>query len=300
MKRPLVLSLVPMLFAAAPALAHDGAHDGGPGWTLDLWVTAPLLLTALLYGAGFFRLWKRSVQGRPSLKRGGALFAAGWWTLAAAVVSPLHAAGERSFTMHMIEHEVIMLVAALLLVAARPGPVLLWAFPVRARQALAGLGRAGWAVSLWRALTNPVAATALQGLAMWVWHVPSLFDRALASEGWHIAQHLSFLVTALLFWWAMAHGRGGRYSYGTSALCLFVTSLIGGALGALMSFSTSPWYRGYAALGMTPIGLTPVEDQQLAGLLMWIPGGLVHAGAALFFLYKWLKASEARHAVPAE
>lgn len=293
---PALLALV----MAAPAMAHDGSNHGRAEWTFDLWVTAPLLLTALLYGIGLSRLLRRSGQGRSSLRRDAAYFAAGWLTLAAAVVSPLHAAGERSFTMHMIEHEIIMLVAALLLVIARPGPVLLWAFPAAARQALAGVGRSRWTVAPWRALTHPVAATALQALAMWLWHVPALFDRALASEGWHIAQHLSFLVTALLFWWAMAHGRGGRHGHGVAALCLFVTSLIGGALGALMSFSASPWYEGYAALGLTPSGLTPVEDQQLAGLLMWIPGGLVHAGAALFFLYKWLQASEARHAVPAE
>jgi putative membrane protein len=297
MKRtPLLLALL----AAVPADAHDGPHQDGLGWTLDPSVTVPLLLTLILYVLGFARLWARSAQGRSALRRSAAFFVSGWATLATAIVSPLHEAGERSFTMHMIEHEIIMLAAALLLVLSRPGPVLLWAFPAGARQAMAGLGRAGWATSLWRSLTNPIVATALQAAAMWLWHMPSLFDRALAHEGWHVAQHLSFLVTALIFWWAMAHGRAGRHGFGVSAICLFVTSMIGGALGALMTFSASPWYKGYAAMGMTPIGLSPVEDQQLAGLLMWIPGGLVHAGAALFFLYKWLKASEGHYALPAQ
>ena len=74
-----------------------------------------------------------------------------------------------------------------------------------------------------------------------------------------------------------------------SAACLFVTSLVGGALGALMSFSSSPWYADYAAMGMSGIGLDPVADQQLAGLVMWIPGGLVHGIAALALFYRWLK-----------
>jgi putative membrane protein len=82
-----------------------------------------------------------------------------------------------------------------------------------------------------------------------------------------------------------------------SAACLFVTSLVGGALGALMSFSQSPWYPDYAAMGMTGIGLDPVDDQRLAGLIMWIPGGLVHGIAALVMFYKWLKAAEGAHAV---
>ncbi|HEV2747064.1 MAG TPA: cytochrome c oxidase assembly protein [Allosphingosinicella sp.] len=261
-------------------------------------MTGPLALTALLFLVGFARLWRRSDLGRSALKRSFWLFAAGWTTLAAAVVTPLHEAGERSFTMHMIEHELIMLVAALLLVASRPGAAMLWALPADWRRALGSVGN-DLLRKPWRWLTDPVVATAIQAAVMWLWHMPALFDRALAAEGWHIAQHLSFLVSALLFWWAMSYGRSGRHGYGLSAICLFITSLVGGALGALMAFSESPWYAGYAAIGMTPIGLTPAEDQQLAGLLMWIPGGLVHAGAALFFLYRWLKASEGRHAATA-
>ncbi|HEX8669051.1 MAG TPA: cytochrome c oxidase assembly protein [Allosphingosinicella sp.] len=284
-----------LFFVPAPALAHEGLQAG---WTLDLWVTGPLTLSAVLYTIGFARLWTRSSHGRDSLRRSGLLFAAGWLVLAAAVVSPLHEAGERSFTMHMIEHEILMLPAALLLMASRPGAAMLWGLPTRARAALARIASSG--KGLWRFLTDPVIATGLQIVALWGWHVPALFDRALESDGWHIAQHLSFLATALLFWWAMAHGRAGRGGYGTSAMCLFLTSLVGGALGALMAFSASPWYARYAAMGMTPAGLSPAEDQQLAGLVMWIPGGLFHGAAALFFLYKWLKASEVGHAVAAE
>jgi putative membrane protein len=291
MKRLLLLAaLIP-----APAWAHDG---GRAGWTLDPWVTAPLLLSALLYAFGFQRLWSRAAQGRNALRRSGLLFAAGWFTLAAAVVSPLHEAGETSFTMHMIEHEIIMLPAALMLVASRPGAAMLWALPAAARTALGGAAHGGR--GLWRSLTDPVVVTILQLVAMWAWHAPALFDRALESQSWHIAQHLSFLVTALLFWWAMLHGRSGRHGYGTVAMCLFLTSLAGGALGALMAFSESPWYAGYAALGLTPAGLTPAQDQQLAGLLMWLPGGAFHGAAALLFLYKWLRASEVGHALAAE
>ncbi|MDB5816511.1 MAG: hypothetical protein JWQ11_151, partial [Rhizobacter sp.] len=96
---------------------------------------------------------------------------------------------------------------------------------------------------------------------------------------------LSFLVSALLFWTAMLHRTAGHSmssaTRGVAALCLFATSIVSGALGALMAISQSPWYDGYARLGMTPFGLTPAEDQQVAGLLMWIPGGLVHALVAL-------------------
>ena len=288
MKRLLAL----FLLLPAPALAHAGEEHGG--WTLDPWITGPLALSALVYAVGASRLWSRSEQGRGALRRQALLFSAGWLILAGAVVSPLHEGGQSSFTLHMIEHELIMLPAALLLVASRPGAAMLWGLPERLRSGAGRAARAG--KPLWRVLTDPVVATMVQLAVMFAWHAPALFDGALEHESWHVAQHLSFLVSALLFWWAMAHGRNGRFGYGAAAICLFLTSLAGGALGALMAFSSSPWYAGYAALGVTPTGLSPVEDQQLAGLLMWIPGGIFHAAAALFLLWKWMKSSEVGHA----
>ncbi|MEA3008944.1 MAG: putative rane protein [Sphingomonadales bacterium] len=290
------LALLPLL-AASPALAH-GAESGPIGWTLAPQVAIPLFLTALLYGIGAWRLRRRSRLGRGERAKGATLFASGWLVLALALTSPLHEGGEQSFTLHMIEHELVMLAAAWLLAASRPLPVFLWALPHEMRGRVGALGTASWLSAPWRFLTDPVVATIVQALMLVAWHMPALFDRALGSEAWHVGQHLCFLGSALLFWWAMANGRGT--GYGLAALCLFATSLVGGMLGALMSVSASPWYRGYAAMAMTPLGLDPAEDQHLAGLLMWIPGGLVHAGAALFFLYKWLKASEVSHAVAAE
>jgi cytochrome c oxidase assembly factor CtaG len=286
--RIVAAALVAML--ASPAFAHGG-HDHGLGWTLDPLLIGPLALALLIYCAGWLRLSRRATA-RP---KGAALFLAGWAVLALALISPLHAAGERSFTMHMIEHELIMLVATLLLASSSSGGVMAWGLPRPLRVSLGGSWKSPLQ-SLWRRLTEPVTATAIQAAGMWVWHAPILFDRALESSGWHIAQHASFFVSSLLFWWAMIHPRGGRNGYGLSAACLFATSLIGGALGALMSLSSSPWYADYAAMGMSGIGLDPVDDQRLAGLIMWIPGGLVHGIAALALFYKWLKASEGGHA----
>ena len=286
--RPLVAFLLAAL--AAPAFAHGG-HDHGVGWTLDPWLIVPLGLALLIYCAGWLRLSSRAATPvRP------ARFLGGWTVLTLSLVSPLHEAGEQSFTMHMIEHELIMLVATLLLASSNAGGVLAWGLPQPLRTILGG----GWKSplqALWRRLTEPVTATAIQAVVMWAWHAPILFDRALESFAWHVFQHACFFVSSLLFWWAMLHPRGRGAGYGVSAACLFVTSLIGGALGALMSFSSSPWYSDYAAMGMTGIGLDPTADQQLAGLVMWIPGGLVHGVAALVFFYRWLKSAEEAHAV---
>jgi cytochrome c oxidase assembly factor CtaG len=273
------LAALVLLGAASPALAH-ARHAHGIGWTFDLSITVPLLLAAVIYAVGFARLRARARRGRVDMTLRAWAYAAGWLILAGALVSPLHEAGERSFTMHMIEHELLMLPAALLLVAARPGPVLLWGLRPPLRRLAASASR--W--PLWNRLTEPVTATAIQALAIWLWHMPGPFDLALRSEGWHVVQHLSFMIGALLFWWAMLH----RASATLAAICLFATSMIGGALGALMALSNSPWYAAYTAMGMTPFGLTPEQDQQLAGLIMWIPGGLFHLGAALLFLARWL------------
>jgi putative membrane protein len=274
---------------ASQAIAHGGAHSANVGWTLDPWVTIPLALLLLMFVVGRERL-----AGRSSLpRRSPWLFLGGWAVLTFALVSPLHEAGERSFTLHMIEHELIMLVATFLLAASRSGGVLAWGLPQPARQLLGGSRKAPLAV-LWRQLTDPITATIIQAVVMWAWHAPALFDRALDSRGWHIAQHLSFTIASLLFWSAMLNPRRGGYLL--SAACLFLTSLIEGALGALMALSQSPWYSAYAAMGMSGIGLDPTTDQQLAGLVMWIPGGLVHGAAALWLLYRWLS-SEDGHAV---
>lgn len=250
----------------------------------------PLGAALLLYLLGWRRLSQRASQPvRPTL------FLSGWLVLTLTLTSPLHEAGERSFTFHMIEHELIMLVATLLLAASGAGGILAWGLPRRLRLALGGSWKAPLQ-GLWRRFTQPIVATLMQGIALWAWHAPPLFDRALESFGWHIAQHGCFFVASLIFWWAMLHPRGRAGEYGVCAACLFATSLIGGALGALMSLSSSPWYADYAAMGVTGVGLDPLNDQRLAGLIMWIPGGATHCVAALILFYKWLRASEGRHA----
>lgn len=277
------IALATALVGAAPALAHDDRlHAHAPSWNLDPWIIMPMVMLLALFALGSWRLSRKSRVPR----RRHRLFLAGWLVLTLALVSPLHEGGERSFTLHMAEHELIMLVATLLLAASQAGGILAWGLPERIRRALRGNWKAPLA-SVWRWLTEPITATIIQAVTMWAWHAPALFDRALDNRGWHIAQHASFILASLLFWTAMLKPRRGGYLL--SAACLFLTSLVEGALGALMALSESPWYSAYAAMGLSGIGLDPTTDQQLAGLLMWIPGGLVHGTVALALLYRWLR-----------
>jgi putative membrane protein len=261
-------------------------------WSFEPQVVVPLALALVVVFTGRTRLGFRAKRSPP----GVSLFLAGWTVLTFALVSPLHEAGERSFTMHMIEHELIMLVAALLLVLSDAGGILAWGLPRPLRRLLAGRWTSPLQ-TLWKRLTDPVVATIIQGVVLWAWHAPALFDRALESDWWHAAQHLSFVLASLLFWSAMLNPRRGNHL--VSASCLFLTSMVEGALGALMTFSGSPWYAAYAAMGVTGIGVDPETDQQLAGLIMWIPGGLLHGLAALLLLHRWFKSTEEGHALRA-
>jgi cytochrome c oxidase assembly factor CtaG len=275
-------------FAAGPAWAHIGATPD-PGWRgPEPWMLVPMLLALALYALGHLRLLRRAGPGRGERRRRARLFLAGMALLAGATLSPLHALGARSFTAHMAEHELIMLAAAPLLVLARPLAVMFWALPATARRALATIPRSAAGAGTWRVLTDPLLATVMQAAALWIWHLPSLFDRALNSEGWHAAQHLSFFVAALLFWQAMLSPRRSPW---TAAALLFATSMVTGALGAFMALSESPWYAPYAALGLAAFGLSPAQDQQLAGVLMWVPGGLFHAVVAIVLLAPALRAA---------
>jgi putative membrane protein len=290
----LVLTLFPV-----PAVAHHLGGEDVPGWRNEIALLAPLLVSGLWYAVGFVRLRARISSRHSPLWRNGALFVIGWSTLVASLLSPLHELGEISFSAHMTEHELLMLLAAPLMALARPISVFLWACPHRLRRRLVEGCSSRYPSSVWQFITGPAVATLMQICALWVWHMPSLFDRALDNEWWHALQHLSFLVTALLFWWSLTRSSHRPNRRATAALCLFITSMASGALGALMAISTSPWYAGYAAIGahgLLPGGLTAAEDQQLAGLIMWIPGGLVHFVAALVFGYGAFQQGKARHA----
>ena len=263
------------------------------GWKFDVPVTFPLALTAALYAIGVARLWRRAGRGRGATLPQVGCFAGGWLMLAIALVSPLHEASETVFTAHMIEHEIIMAVAAPLLVLARPLAPMLWALPLPWRRRLGRLPKQGWFSALWRELTTPFIATTIHGLALWLWHAPPLFDAALVYEPVHWLQHFCFLFSALLFWWALFFSPASRQSYGPAIADLFATAGHTGLLGLLLLLSRRIWFP-MQGIGSLAWNLTPMEDQQLAGLVMWIPAGLIYTGAALVLAGLWIAGSSRR------
>jgi len=278
-------------------LAHEGRphnfHDLWRAWSWEPVVLVCLALSAWLYFWGVRKLWRNDGVGRGVDRWEVACYALGWLSLMLALVSPLHSWGRVLFSAHMTQHEVLMLVSAPLLVLGRPLVPFLRALPVGIARRVGHWGKAGWFQKAWRALTNPLVAWAVHALALWVWHIPALFQATLDSEFVHTLQHLSFFFSALLFWWALVHGRRGLMGYGAATLYVFTTSVHSGLLGALITFAQGVWYpayKGYTASW----GLTPLEDQQLGGLIMWIPAGLVYIVAGLALFAGWLRESEAR------
>ena len=279
------------MIASTAALAHgtggSDLADAAAVWSgADLAVVLPRGLSAALYGVGIARLWHRAGVGRGIWKARVSCFAAGWLTLALSLMSPLHRLGEELFAAHMIQHVLLIAIAAPLLVLGRPGGALSWSLPRTWRRGVGAVVRARSVAAGWAMATSPPIATVLHGVTIWAWHLPGPFEAALANAWLHWLEHASFLATAVLFWWAML-GRPARvHGYGLSVACLFVTLLHSSFLGTLLTLSPRLWYA--PAPGAAEWGLTAIEDQQLAGLIMWVPGGALYTLAALALAGLWI------------
>ena len=282
--RTLIVVILAVLIPGA-ACAHGAASDSShAAWSFDPWVVLPLLASASLYVLGATALWRRAGYGRGIHSWQAAAYAGGLGLLAAALVSPLHQLGERLFTFHMIEHEVIMAMAAPLLAVARPIGAFLWALPQTVRVLLRRLSHGRTTTTFWRGLVQPTAATIIHGAAIWIWHLPALFDASVDIIAVHRLQHLSFLLTALLFWWALLRTR----DYGVAAGHIFFTMLHTSILGALIALAPRVLYPLQTA-DAARWGLSSLQDQQLAGLVMWVPGGIIYAAAALACTALWIQ-----------
>jgi putative membrane protein len=279
---PILIALLVLAWVADPAAAH-GVSLIEPRlfwriWSFDPWVIGPLLLAHWLYGRGVLRLWARAGRGRGIGWRHIATFIAGEIILIIALLSPLDQLAGTLVSAHMLQHGLLVIAAPPLLLLARPGAAFAWSLPGAAQHptifmAWRSLSRLG------RLLSRPLPALILHGVTLWIWHAPPLFEAALRNERLHALEHLMFFATALLFWQALLAAHRSS-AIGPALAITFLTLIHTGLLGALLTFAPSPLYDWYD--GRTEFwGLSPLEDQQLAGLIMWVPMGLVYIGAAL-------------------
>jgi len=274
-------------------LAHDALHASLGHWTFEPITIVLLAATTVLYAAGVRALWSRAGRGGGISEWQAAAYAAAVTTMTIALVSPLAWLSGVLFSAHMTQHEILMLVSAPLLVISQPVFAYLWAFPAARRAGIAATFRGPAVTPVWQTLTGPLAAFLLHAVALWIWHIPSLYQAALDNEAIHALEHLCFLLTAALFWWGMVHGRYGRSGYGVAVLYVFLTGMHSTLLGALMTLSGHVWYPSYLDAARE-WSLDPFADQQLAGLIMWVPSGVVFIVLGLALLSAWLGESERR------
>ena len=255
---------------------------------MDLFGAAVLALLAFAYVRGSSRLPAPGML-HPQRKALAIWFWCGWAALAIAFGPPLHDLTEVSFAAHMVQHELMMLVAAPLFVLARPQGVLMWGLRALGSNAVAGVTQSRVVRRVFTFLATPVSAWVLHLVVLWGWHVPGAFDGAATNGAVHWLQHLTFFIAASVFWYSViAPGRAPQHR-APALISLFTTAVHTSFLAVLLTFATSPWYRSYAA---GAYGMTALEDQQLGGLVMWIPGGVVFVAAALAIGAVWLNAPE--------
>lgn len=193
----------------------------------------------------------------------------------------------------MAQHEMLMVVAAPMLVLGRPLVPYVWALPETWRRPIARPFASTGVETLWRWCTQPVSAGLIHAVALWLWHIPTLYQASVTNDLVHTLQHLSFLLSALLFWWALLRNPRTRGQYGAAAAYVFGTAVHSSILGALLTFAPTVWYPVYAET-TTAWGVSALQDQQIGGLIMWVPAGVVYTAAGLGLISLWLRESEVR------
>jgi cytochrome c oxidase assembly factor CtaG/cytochrome c2 len=263
-------------------------------WSFEPWIVASLAVAMVWYCIGLQRIRRRVGSGRIARIDAVAAFAAGIGVLVIALLSPIDRFGEQLFSVHMVQHLLLIMVAAPLLAWSRPTLVFIWAFPLRGRK---GVGRAWTGAGLRgaiRGIMHPLPVWLLFTGSFVFWHFPRPYGWALANEWVHAAEHLSFFVTALMFWTIVFEpATTRRLSYGATLVFVSTNAILSGLPGALMILAPRPLYTVHAA-GVAAWHLTLIQDQQLAGLIMWIPGGLVYVIAVCFVFVRWLAEPDRR------
>jgi putative membrane protein len=247
-------------------------------WNLDpiLWLGVTGFVVAYFYAIGPLR--RRYQLGPPATSRQIAYFLLGTITLAVALVSPLDFIGDHYlFSAHMIQHMLLIVVAPPLWLLGTPGWLLASLFrhePVRRST---------------RVITNPIVAFLLLNATLYVWHVPPLYSAALTNEPLHIVEHLTYITLGVLFWWVILSPveEAPPVSRGVAIIYLFLACQPMVLLGALLTFAPAPVYLPYVAAPRIT-SLSPLTDQQLGGLIMWLPTNIPYLLALSVFFFKWV------------
>src|SRR5436309_13044188 len=248
-----------------------------------------VLLGVVLLAAAY--TWAAVASRRPAPLGPPLAFFAGCAALLAALNGPLHDLSDYYlFSAHMVQHLVLTLVVAPLLLAGTPGWML--------DRLLAPLLRRPLGRGAVR-LTRPVPALALYAAALIAWHLPGPYTTALEIHGWHIVEHLVMLATAVLAWWPVASAStlAPRLHYGAQILYLFAFGMPMTVVAAMITGAEQVFYPFYAAAPRL-WDLTPLADQRLGGVIMWVPAALIPLAAFTVVFFRWVAAEADEDAAP--
>jgi putative membrane protein len=298
-----MLTLIAVLLIGQPAYAGSGAFDplfslclaSNPpttpetlwrSWSLAPQVVLPLLLALALYGRGLLVL---RASGNVPPRWRVVCATAGWLVLIVALVSPLCRLAATLVSAHMVQHMLLVAVAPSLLVLAGPLPTMNAALPRGWRSAIAAFCTRF--SSAWRRPGGPLLAATLYGAAIWAWHAPVIYQAVLLDPALHTLVYAGLIGVSLFFWaTVVAAGRDSQSGHGAAILSMLTTMMHTGLLGALLTFAQVPWYP-VLTVGAGLWGLSPLTDQQLAGLVMWMPMGAIYLIGSLIAAMAWLAAA---------
>jgi putative copper resistance protein D len=284
------------LMMAAPVLAHGAAAPDPtfPGVLFD-WRIDPLALGILVAAAAVW-IWltRRVARAHPANPHPGYrswFFGLGLLAIALALLSPIEAYEGQLFSVHMIQHMLLELVAAPLLLAAAPITLALRAASPPVRRGLLTILHS----PVLKVLSFPVVAWVLFAAVNWGWHFSTLYDQALENELLHYFQHATFLAAALLFWWPAigADPSPWRLPFPVRLLYLFLAMPQNSFLGVALLQSSTVLYPHYVT-NLRAWGPSPLEDQQLGGMIMWVFGDMAFLVGMAVVVWLWSRDEERR------
>ena len=279
-------------------------------WDLRPEVIAVLALAGIIYSRGWLRireLRSARVEGTKSslqhpLATGWRLasYLGGLIILGVALMSPIDVLGGQLFTMHMIQHLLVVMIAPPLLLLANPLPFFMWGLPSRGRR------QVGQLLNRRSAVRRGLHALAAPGL-VWMafvavflgWHDPKAYNAALRSDLIHDVEHLTFFASAVLYWWLVV-GAGPRLRSLSRALrigLLLAVVPVNMAAGVAIAFASQPIYTYYTTVPRL-WGMTVMLDQMVGGVIMWIPGSMMYILAALILISRLIQAEAEKEPLP--
>jgi putative membrane protein len=260
------------------ALLHPFTQFSWLKWSVHPSTVVGLLLLAALY---FWRARKLTTEQKPSAAR-IASFLAALFVIFASLNGPIHDLSDNYlFSGHMVQHLLLTMLMPPLLLAGIPGAMLR---PLLRKSAVSAVARR---------LTRPVACFLIFNIVIAGWHVPALYNAAMENHNIHILEHLMFMAAAVLMWWPLASPLPElpRLAYPGQMLYCFLMTIPMSVVAIYITMAERVLYPFYSSAPRI-MPLSPMEDQLLGGLIMWVPGGIIFMVIMTVIFFKWAARGE--------